>query len=227
MSLFHLRDPGEPCPAKLPVLLANRGVFGLEKTVMFDLFDTQLIPGLSAQDGFCTPDNEAFLVEQIEAQALAPFRFQGWFGKRLTASFGFNYDFETAAFAPAEPIPAWLEPIRAQAAAFAGLKAGDLVQALLLCYDPGAGIGWHRDRPLFEHVIGISLGADTSMRFRRRTEKGFQRLSLPILSRSIYHLSGEARYQWEHSIADMSEKRWSITFRSLSARGRDFLSRGN
>lgn len=114
-----------------------------------------------------------------------------------------------------------------QAVAFAGLKAEDLVQALLLRYDPGAGIGWHCDRPLFEHFIGISLGADTSMRLRRRTEKGFQRLSLPIPSRSIYHLCGEARHQWKHSNADMNEKRWSITFRSLSARGRDFLSRGN
>lgn len=54
---------------------------------------------------FCPPDDEAFLVQQIEAQALAPFRFQGWLGKRLTASFGFNYVFETAAFAPADPIP--------------------------------------------------------------------------------------------------------------------------
>jgi hypothetical protein len=34
--------------------------------------------------------------------------------------------------------------------------------------------------------------------------------------RSIYHLKGEARHQWEHSIAEMEMTRWSITFRSLS-----------
>jgi alkylated DNA repair dioxygenase AlkB len=48
----------------------------------------------------------------------------------------------------------------------------DLVQALLIRYDPGASIGWHRDRPVFEHVVGISLGADARLRLRRRTWRG-------------------------------------------------------
>jgi alkylated DNA repair dioxygenase AlkB len=37
--------------------------------------------------------------------------------------------------------------------------------------------------------------------------------------RSIYHLTGEARHEWEHSIAGMAMTRWSITFRSLSEKG--------
>jgi alkylated DNA repair protein (DNA oxidative demethylase) len=91
---------------------------------------------------------------------------------------------------------------------------------LLIRYDPGAGIGWHRDRPVFEHVIGVSLGAPATMRFRRRKPGGFDRASAGLSPRSIYHLSGEARYQWEHSIAEMTVTRWSITFRSLSEEGR-------
>jgi DNA oxidative demethylase len=47
----------------------------------------------------------------------------------------------------------------AASARFSGLQPGELVQPLLIRYDPGAGIGWHRDRPVFEHVLGISLGA--------------------------------------------------------------------
>lgn len=185
-----------------------------------DLFDAPLLPDLAARDDFITPDEEVGLIEAIGEVALSPFRFQGWLGKRLTASFGWRYDFDTARFDPAEPIPAFLLPLRERAASFAGLAAGELVQVLLVRYDPGAGIGWHRDRPVFEHVIGISLGAPATLRLRRRRESGFDRVSLPMTPRSIYHLSGEARHQWEHSIAEMDALRWSITFRSLSAKGR-------
>jgi alkylated DNA repair dioxygenase AlkB len=119
-------------------------------------------------------------------------------------------------FAPTEPLLAWLLPLRAKAARFAHIAAEDLVQALLIRYDPGAGIGWHRDRPVFEHVVGISLGAPATMRFRRRRAGGFDRASAELAPRSIYHLSGEARHKWEHSIAAMAVTRWSITFRSLT-----------
>jgi alkylated DNA repair dioxygenase AlkB len=94
-----------------------------------------------------------------------------------------------------------------------------LVQALLIRYDPGAGIGWHRDRPVFEHVLGISLGAAATLRLRRRSAGGFARAAASLAPRSIYHLTGEARHAWEHSIAPLQVTRWSITFRSLSQSG--------
>src|SRR3569623_407986 len=155
----------------------------------------------------------------VEVVAVAPFRFQGWTGKRLTASFGWRYDFDDASFAPADALPDFLLPSRDRAARFAGLAPDDLVQALVVRYDPGAGIGWHRDRPLFEHVIGISLGAPATLRLRRRRPGGFDRAAVPLAPRSIYHLSGEARHDWEHSIAPMDVLRWSVTFRSLSEKG--------
>jgi len=58
------------------------------------------------------------------------------------------------------------------------------------------------------------------MRFRRRKPGGFDRASALLAPRSIYHLTGEARHHWEHSIAAMEVTRWSITFRSLSDKGR-------
>ena len=60
------------------------------------------------------------------------------------------------------------------------------------------------------------------MRFRRRATKGFERVSVPLATRSIHHLSGEVRHGWGHSIAPMASARWSATFRSLSDKGRDF-----
>jgi alkylated DNA repair dioxygenase AlkB len=185
--------------------------------VQTDLFERPRLAGLKQAEAIVTPDEEQALIASIDAAGLSPFRFHGWHGKRLTASFGWTYDFETARFAPAAPIPAWLLPLRVKAAQFAGLNAQDLVQALLIRYDVGAGIGWHRDRPVFEHVIGISLGAPATMRFRRRRAGGFDRATAELTPRSIYHLSGEARHQWEHSIAEMPLTRWSITFRSLAA----------
>ncbi len=91
----------------------------------------------------------------------------------------------------------------------------DLVQALLIRYDPGAGIGWHKDRPAFEHVVGLSLGAPATMRFRRRRGERSERVNVPLEPRGAYHLSGEARHEWEHSIAEIDNTRWSLTFRSL------------
>ena len=192
---------------------------------MLDLFDAPILPGLAARSGLVDGTQERLLIEAIDATDLTPFRFQGWTGKRLTTSFGFNYDFETQRLARAAPIPDWLLDVRAKMAAFAGIEPDLLIQALLIRYDPGADIGWHRDRPIYEHVVGLSLGAPATMRFRRRRrDGGFERRSAPLEPRSAYHMAGEARHEWEHSIAEMADARWSITFRSASERGRAALA---
>lgn len=188
-------------------------------TAQADLFSAPTLPGLAYGERLLSAAEEAALIAHIDGSELAPFRFQGWLGKRLTASFGWRYDFDRARFGPTIPIPDWLLPLRERAAGFAGLASDDLVQALLIRYDPGAGIGWHRDRPVFEHVVGVSLGAAATLRFRRRLETGFERATAPLAPRSVYHLAGAARHAWEHSIAGMDVPRWSITFRSLSEKG--------
>jgi alkylated DNA repair dioxygenase AlkB len=184
-----------------------------------DLFPSASIlpvPGLAMREDMISPAEETALIARIDAEALSPFRFQGWLGKRLTRSFGWSYDFDTGRFAETDPLPDWLLPVRERAARLAGLRGEQLVQALLIRYDPGAGIGWHRDRPVFEHVVGISLGNPAVLRLRRRTASGFERAKLPLAPRAAYHLSGEVRHDWEHSIAPIEVPRWSITFRSLA-----------
>lgn len=184
-----------------------------------NLFAEPLIDGLQYRDDFITPTEHDRLVTELEGLNLAPFRFHGWLGNRKTQTFGWRYDFDDASFAPAEPIPQWLQPLRAKAAAFAGFAPEDFAHALLARYDPGAGIGWHRDRPQFEQVVGISLGAPATMRFRQRTAGGFRRTTVDLEPRSAYLLSGEVRREWEHSIAPGDTLRFSITFRSLSEKG--------
>jgi alkylated DNA repair dioxygenase AlkB len=185
-----------------------------------DLFGEPLIAGLEYRPDFIGDDVERELIGHLSVAELLPFKFQGWTGKRRTRTFGWRYDFDDRSFAPAEPIPDWLLPLRAKAAAFAGVSPEDFVHALLVRYDPGAGIGWHRDRSVFETVVGVSLGAPAVLRFRRRREVGFERASIDLEPRSAYRLSGPARHEWEHSIAPGETLRFSITFRTFSGKGR-------
>ncbi len=185
-----------------------------------ELFAEPVIAGLDYRADLISQAEERELLERLEQQELAPFRFHGWLGKRRTTSFGWRYDFDDASFTPTQPIPDWLTPLRDRAASFARLAPDDLAHVLVGRYDPGAGIGWHRDRPQFDRVVGVSLGSPAVLRFRRRTGSGFERASLPVEPRSAYLLCGEARGEWEHSIVPGESLRFSITFRSLSDLGR-------
>src|SRR5688500_4365615 len=132
------------------------------------LFDAPLIAGLDYRRDFIAEAEERALIKRLHALDLAPFRFQGWTGNRKTKSFGWRYDFDDASFTPAEPLPEWLLPLRDKAAALAGVAPSDFVHVLLARYDPGAGIGWHKDRDVFDQVVGVSLLSAPTLRFRQR-----------------------------------------------------------
>lgn len=171
--------------------------------------------GLVYRPDFILASEERVLIEHLAELPFKPFEFQGFLGKRKTVSFGWSYRFDGSGLAPAEPIPEWLHPPRDRAAAFAGLEPGALEQALLIEYGEGAGLGWHRDRPVFGDVIGISLLAAAPLRFRRRAGAKWERFTLTAEPRSAYLLRGPARIDWEHSIPPVETERYSITFRTL------------
>ena len=184
------------------------------------LFDTPLIAGLRYREDVISATEERSLIEQLGGLDLAPFRFHSWLGNRKTMSFGWRYDFDDASFTRTEPIPDWLRLVREKAAIFAELEPDDFAHVLLARYDPGAGIGWHRDRDVFEKVVGISLGTPATLRFRQRTGSGFRRASIEVQPRSAYLLSGESRWDWEHRVSPGDQLRFSITFRTFSEKGR-------
>lgn len=175
------------------------------------------LDGLEYREDIITCEEEEALVSRLQAMDLTPFRFQGWTGNRKTQSFGWRYDFDDASFLPAEPIPDWLKPVRDEAAVLAG---DEIAHVLIARYDPGAGIGWHKDRSVFDRVVGVSLNSPAVLRFRQRMEAGFTRFNLPVEQRSAYLLSGSARHDWEHRIVPGEALRFSITFRTLSDLGR-------
>jgi DNA oxidative demethylase len=184
------------------------------------LFDEPLVAGLQYRPDFISLAEEQALIERLSTMELAPFRFQGWLGNRKTLSLGWRYDFDDASFTRTQPVPDWLGPLRGKAAALAGVAPDEFVHVLLARYDPGAGIGWHKDRDVFDRVVGVSLNRPAVLRFRQRTPSGFKRASLAVEPRSAYLLADEVRRGWEHRIVPGTELRFSITFRTLSDKGR-------
>jgi alkylated DNA repair dioxygenase AlkB len=171
--------------------------------------------GLTYRPDLLTAEEEAEAIQRIAALPFAPFQFHGFEGKRRTVSFGWQYRFDGSGLHEAEPMPDWLLPLRDKSAAFAGSPPDALAHALIIEYAEGAGIGWHRDRPDFGEVIGVSLNTEAPLRFRLREGDRWRRLTLNAAPRSAYHLAGPARSEWEHSILAVPALRYSITFRTL------------
>ena len=181
------------------------------------LFDTAApVPeGFVYGGGLVTAAEEAALIADLACLPFQPYRFRGFEGQRRVVYFGRRYDGEGSP-EQGPDIPAFLHPLRDKAADFAGLEPSLLAHALVNEYRAGAPIGWHRDRPQFEDVIGVSLGASTTMRFRRPRGEGWERISHGLAPRSVYLLRGPARHDWQHSLPPAQALRYSVTFRALA-----------
>lgn len=171
--------------------------------------------GLRYQPALISSSDEVALVDRVRELPFREFEFHGYLGKRRIVSFGWKYDFSSQRIQKAEEIPDYLLSLRSLAALFANLEPAAFEQVLVTEYADGAGIGWHRDKAVFGQVIGISLLAPCTLRFRRKVDGSWERANLRVEPRSAYHLSGPARTEWEHSISRVDALRYSITFRSM------------
>ena len=160
-------------------------------------------------------EEEHDLVKHIQELPLKEFEFHGYTGKRRVLSYGWHYDFEDRTLRPIDEIPPFLQQVRERAAAFASLTPEDLPHALITEYSTGTTIGWHRDKGVFDDVVGISLLSTCVFRLRRKAGTTWERYSQIVEPRSAYLLRGQARSEWEHSIPAVESLRYSITFRSL------------
>ena len=175
--------------------------------------------GFRYREDIVTEEEEATLVSSLEQLDLKPFEFQGHLGNRRVVSFGLKYDYGRRAVEQASAMPAFLNDLLVRIAEFAGLDPDAFRQVGVNEYRPGAGIGWHKDKAQFGIVVGVSLLAPATMRFRRADGSRWNRISHTLKPRSIYLLSGESRTEWEHSIPPQTDLRYSITFRTLSEGG--------
>lgn len=180
----------------------------------------RLPPGWDYRTDFIDAAEEAGLLALIATLPLEEARYRGYTARRRVVHFGTDYDFDHQRVLPAPPLPTALEPLRARAAAWIGAAPEALANALVAEYRPGVPLGWHRDVPDFETVVGISLAGTARMRFRRYPPlqpKKADVLSLELAPRSAYVLRAEARWGWQHSVAPTPALRYSITFRTRSA----------
>jgi alkylated DNA repair dioxygenase AlkB len=174
-------------------------------------------PGLTYVTNAVTAEEERALARFIGALDLKPFEWRGFTGNRRTVSFGWRYDFNGGGFQKAEPLPAELLHARASVCADLGEAPDAFEQCSVIEYAPGAGIGWHKDRPQFGKVAGLSLLAPARFRFRRQTlASGWERRAVLLEPRSAYLLEEETRHLWQHSIPALAALRYSITFRTLA-----------
>lgn len=190
---------------------------------------SNILEGFNYSPEILSLSEEQALLKHIVRLPFKEFEFHGYFGKRRTVSFGWQYEFSGAGkLRKADDVPAFLLPLRERAARFAKLIPETLQHVLVIEYGPGAGIGWHRDKPVFGEVVGVSLLASCVLRFRRRigevlrsvdkTEKKrgqWERVNLFAEPRSAYHLRGDVRHVWEHSILRVDALRYSVTFRTM------------
>jgi alkylated DNA repair dioxygenase AlkB len=183
----------------------------------------ELPPGMRLQEDFLSPEEERSLVAIIEALPLANMKYQQYTARRRVVSYGGQYDFSAQKLDEAQPLPGWLDALRERAGAWCGIAPARFTQALVAEYAPGTPLGWHRDVPDFEDVVGISLLADALMRFRpyppeSGTRADVRKLALP--PRSIYLLRVPSRWDWQHAVSPTKALRYSITLRTPSGRVR-------
>jgi alkylated DNA repair dioxygenase AlkB len=186
-----------------------------------------LPPGFLYQPDFISDDEERHLAKLIAGLDFSAVVMRGVAAKRRTAHFGRSYEFESFTLGPAPPIAEFLLPFRERAASLTSHRADEFAEALVSEYSPGAAIGWHRDAPAFGEIVGISLLAPCTMKFRpwpvpaKKAVRGARRirpLSQILEPRSVYVIAGEARSSWQHHIPAAEALRYSITFRTLRSR---------
>jgi alkylated DNA repair dioxygenase AlkB len=184
----------------------------------------KLPEGFVYQPDFITRDDEAALLDLIRKLPLQEAKYKEYTAKRRIMSYGASYDFSNNELIPAGPIPLFLCPLRSRIAKWVGVPAAQLTHALIAEYKTGTQLGWHRDVPEFEIVVGVSLGGTCRMRLRPYPPKrgrNVDSLSLDLETRSSYIMRGKARWGWQHSIPPTEEDRYSITFRTRRVHSSD------
>jgi alkylated DNA repair dioxygenase AlkB len=178
----------------------------------------ELPEGFTYQPEFLTPREEAALLATIRTLPLAEAQYKQYTARRRTVSYGSQYDYNANALAAAPSIPDFLLPLRDKVALWVGIAPQNFVHGLVSEYRPGTPLGWHRDVPDFEVIVGVSLGGSCRMKLRpyRPGERNRREdvIALELEPRSAYSIRGVARWQWQHSVAATKELRYSITFRT-------------
>ena len=189
----------------------------------FELFEAEpaLPEGFVYRPQFLTREEEAALLATISGLPFREAQYKEFTARRRTVSYGGRYDYSRNRLDAAPPIPEFLKPLREKVARWADIPAETFVHGLINEYQPGTPLGWHRDVPDFEVIVGVSLGGHARMRLRPyrpgEKQKHEDVLVLELEPRSAYVMRGHARWGWQHCVSPTKELRYSITFRTARA----------
>jgi alkylated DNA repair dioxygenase AlkB len=177
----------------------------------------KLPAGMLYVQEFISREEEARLLAEIAELPLHEAQYKEFTAKRRIMSYGASYDFSSNELIPAGEIPPFLMPLRDRIAEWVKVPSSLFTHALIAEYKTGTQLGWHRDVPDFEFIVGVSLAGPARMRLRRYPPKkgrDVETLSIDLEPRSAYVMRGEARWGWQHSIPPTKALRYSITFRT-------------
>lgn len=178
-----------------------------------------LLPeGLEYVNDFISAEEEVELYQIIQPIRLHSFMFQGYEARRKVASFGYKYNFENRSLSEGNPIPSEFKPLIQKVARRLSLPESAFAELLVTEYPVGAVINWHRDAMPFGFVAGISLLSDCVFKLRPYNQENRTRkstIAFKVDRRSLYVMSGLARYEWQHATAPVKAVRYSITLRTL------------
>ena len=184
-----------------------------------------LSQGLLYEPDFLTRAEEAALLAAIAPLPLREAKFREYFAKRRVAHFhGVDdtpaYDDGGADSFTSGPVPDFLVAVRGKVAQRLGIAPDAFVHVLVSEYRPGTPIGWHRDKPVYGIVAGISLASTARMRWRPYAYQDAQHtVTLDLAPRSLYVMREAIRWQWQHSMPPVKALRYSITLRTRAAPG--------
>lgn len=175
--------------------------------------------GFIYEPGFLDEEEEQALLEQIAALEFQDVEMHGVTAKRRVVHVGMRYGYTSRSLVETAGMPDWLQPLLTKAAGRFSVDPAAIAEGLITEYSPGAPIGWHRDAPMFDKVIGISLLAPARFQLRPfpdgKAQSSAKPLELTVAPRSIYLISSHARWRWQHHIPGGKELRYSITLRTL------------
>ena len=176
--------------------------------------------GIRYESEFLAPAEEAALLARFSELPFRQAEYLQYTARRRVVHYGGQYDFTRQQLNDAPAIPDWLQSLKVRAATWAGIAPQAIHHALIAEYSSGTPLGWHRDVPDFEAIVGVSLGGLATMRFRRYPPQRVDgkparaELQLVLEPRSIYTLQDDARWGWQHAVSPTKELRYSITFRT-------------
>jgi alkylated DNA repair dioxygenase AlkB len=179
--------------------------------------------GFIYQAEFLSSEEENELLQRVESLPFREAVYRQWQARRRIVSYGGRYDFSRRTLDPAPPIPEFLEFLRKRIAEWAAIPPEAIQHAVIAEYGKGTELGWHRDVPQFEQVMGVSIAGQARMRLRPYPPaKGARAtIAIELARRSAYRFQGPARWEWQHAISPTRELRYSITFRTLRRREGD------